>query len=280
MNYRFGLKRLNVKRAATALLLVAIAVPAWMYHVATSDPIVRSTALAADGLAAPVRLVLVSDIHVAGPDMPPRRVRRIVDQINRLRPDVVLIAGDLVSDKRTATRQYSAAEAIAPLAGLKARLGVVAVLGNHDHWRAANAIARELRRANVQVLNNEAARVGLLTIGGVDDAFTGHHDLGRTLQLMRSNPHPRILLTHSADVFLDVPAEVVLTLAGHTHCGQIRLPLIGAVSTMSDYGERYACGRIDENGRTLVVSAGVGTSVLPLRLGAVPDIWVVDLHPK
>ena len=262
------------------LLLVGIAVPAWMYTVATSEPIVRTTIVVADGLATPVRLVLVSDIHVAGPDMPPRRVTRVVEQINGLRPDVVLIAGDLVSDKRTATRGYSAAEAIAPLAGLKARLRVVAVLGNHDHWRAAAAIAHELRRANVQVLTNQAARVGPLTIGGVDDAFTGHHDVERTVHLMRSSPRPRILLTHSPDVFPDVPADVVLTLAGHTHCGQIRLPLIGAVSTMSDYGERYACGRVDEDGRTLIVSAGVGTSVLPLRLGAVPDIWVVELRPK
>ena len=69
-------------------------------------------------------------------------------------------------------------------------------------------------------------------------------------------------------------------LAGHTHCGQIRLPLIGAVSHHVRYGERYACGRIDEGGRTLIVTAGLGTSILPLRLGARPDLWLVTIGPE
>jgi predicted MPP superfamily phosphohydrolase len=86
-----------------------------------------------------------------------------------------------------------------------------------------------------------------------------------------------VLLSHSPDPFPRVPSEVQLMLAGHTHCGQIRLPLVGAVSFMSDYGERYACGVVQEQGRTLIVSAGVGTSLLPLRLGTVPDMWLITL---
>jgi len=257
-----------------------MALLAWMFHVATSDPIVRSTTLDVRGLAAPVRLVLLSDIHVGGPDMPPRRVKRIVAQINALRPDLILIAGDFVSDKRIASRQYSAADAVAPLARFKARFGVVAVLGNHDHWRDAAAVRLELRKANIGVLDNDAIRVGPLTIGGVDDPFTGNDNLGRALVRMQSMPQPRILLSHSPDVFPRVPENIVLTLAGHTHCGQIRLPIIGALSTMSNYGERYACGRIDEHGRTLIVSSGLGTSLLPLRLGAPPDFWLIELRPK
>ncbi|HEX6742219.1 MAG TPA: metallophosphoesterase [Sphingomicrobium sp.] len=280
MIYRSGRKRSRVKRAALVLVLFALAMLGWMYHVATSDPIVRSATVTVDGLAAPLRLVLLSDVHVAGPDMPPRRVRRIVAQINALHPDLVLLAGDFVSDKRVATRRYPAAAAIAPLAGLKARLGVVAVLGNHDHWRDAAAIRQALRSAGIAVLDNDADRIGPLTIGGVDDPFTGNDDLGTVIARMRFLPGPRILLSHSPDVFPRVPGDVALTLAGHTHCGQIRLPLIGALSTMSDYGDRYACGRVDENGRTLIVSAGVGTSLLPLRLGAAPDLWLVDLRPR
>lgn len=279
MGHQFSRKRSRVKRAALVLFLVGAAVLGWMYHVATADPLVRTTAVSVEGLAAPLRLILVSDIHVAGPDMPPSRLGRIVAQVDALHPDLVLIAGDFVSDKRAATRHYSAADAVAPLAGLKARLGTVAVLGNHDHWRDAAAIRRELERIGIAVLDNDARRVGPLTIGGVDDPFTRNDNLAGTLARMRATPGPRVLLSHSPDVFPRVPADVALTLAGHTHCGQIRLPLIGALSTMSDYGDRYACGRVDENGRTLVVSAGLGTSLLPLRLGAVPDFWVVDLRP-
>jgi predicted MPP superfamily phosphohydrolase len=68
-------------------------------------------------------------------------------------------------------------------------------------------------------------------------------------------------------------------LAGHTHCSQIRLPLVGALSTMSRYGDRYACGLIRERGKTLIVGAGLGTSLLPLRIGAPPEMWLVELRP-
>ena len=280
MTYNPGSRRSRLKRWALTILLAGILFAVWMYRNATADPIVRSTSVEIAGLSAPLRLVLLSDIHVAGPDMPPQRVRRIVDQINGLHPELVLIGGDFVSDKSVSTHQYSAAEAVAPLADLKSRLGVVAVMGNHDHWRDAGAIRAELRKLRITVLDNDAAQVGPLTIGGVDDNFTGYDNLPRALQRMRALAGPRVLLTHSPDVFPHVPADVALTLAGHTHCGQIKLPLIGRLATASSYGDRYACGRVDEGGRTLIVSAGLGTSLLPLRLGAPPDVWLIELRLK
>lgn len=281
MDQEFVVRRLVRKIAAfgAAFLFAGMALLAWMYHLATADPVVRKTELRVANLSIPVRLVLIADLHVAAPDMPPRRVRRLVEQINALQPDLILIAGDFVSDKRTATRRYTAADAIAPLGELKARLSTLAVLGNHDHWRNADAVRWQLQRVGIQVIDNDAVQVGPLTIGGVDDPFTGYDNLDRAVQRMRADPLPRILVSHSPDVFPRVPADVALTLAGHTHCGQIRLPWVGAVSTMSKYGERYACGRIDENGRTLIVTAGLGTSILPLRLGAAPDLWMIELRP-
>jgi predicted MPP superfamily phosphohydrolase len=269
--------------ALAALMLAGLGLVAWGYWTATADPVVRETRV---GLAdwpvgaPPVRAVLLADIHVAGPDMPPARLARIVAVVNRLRPDIVLIAGDLVGDKDSGTRTYSPDEIVAPLAGLRPRLGTVAVLGNHDHWRDAAAMRAALATAGVTVLDNDAVARGPLAIGGLDDAFTDHADLPATLAALRRLRGARILLSHSPDPFPNVPRDVRLMLAGHTHCGQIRLPLIGAISTMSDYGERYACGRIDEDGRTLVVSAGLGTSILPLRIGAVPDLWLVTIGPR
>jgi predicted MPP superfamily phosphohydrolase len=251
----------------------------WMYHVATSDPVVRTTSVTVPRLTTPLRLLLASDIHVAGPDMPPARVRRMAERINALHPDIILLAGDFVSDKRVSTHRYPVADTIAPLALLRPTLGTVAVLGNHEHWRDADGARRELRRSGIDVIDNDARRLGPLTIGGIDDLFTHHDNLEATLARMRAAPEPRILLTHSPDIFPKVPGDVVLTLAGHTHCGQIRIPVLRALVTMSAYGDRYACGRIDEQGRTLIVTAGLGTSLLPLRFGAVPDVWVVELRP-
>jgi predicted MPP superfamily phosphohydrolase len=245
---------------------------------ARRTPIVRDAAVTLPGYrmgAAPLTIVLMTDIHVAGPDMPPERLARIVRQVNALRPDLVLIAGDLVSDKRVATRVYPTEVAIAPLAALRPRLGTLAVLGNHDHARGAGAVRAALTAAGIVVLDNRAARMGPVTVAGVDDDFTGHADIQATRTSAAALGQPIIALSHSPDVF---PAlgGVALTLAGHTHCGQARLPLIGPVVTFSRFGDRYACGLIREEGRVLVTGAGLGTSLLPLRLGAPPDLWRIQ----
>ena len=274
---------MTFRRFLLFLSLAGIAIIGWAYWTAIADPVVRETEVAlADWPRGepPVRAVLISDIHVAGPDMPPSRLARIVDQIRALRPDLVLIAGDLIGDKDVGTRIYSARDVVAPLARLRPRLGTFAVLGNHDHWRNGAEVRAALAAAGIRVLDNEAAQVGPLALGGLDDDFTGRADLASTLAAMRRIEGARILLSHSPDPFASLSNEVGLTLAGHTHCGQIRLPLVGALATESRYGQRYACGRVDEGGRTLIVTAGLGTSVLPLRLIARPDLWLVTIGPE
>ena len=228
----------------------------------------------------PIRLALVSDLHVAGPDMPPSRLAQIVTQINALEPDLVLVAGDFVSDKRTATRIYSTDDSLAPLRALEARLGVVAVPGNHDHWRDITEVREGLQVVGVTVLQNSAVKLGPLVIGGADDLYTGHADLPATLASMAQwrDEGARLVLSHSPDVFPALPADVGLTLAGHTHCGQIGWPWGGSPATMSRYGQRYACGRVDEGGRTIVTGGGLGTSVLPFRAFTQPQIWVVEVR--
>ena len=266
------------------LLLVALAalLVGWCYWTAVADPVVREARVGlADWPAGapPVRAVLISDIHVAGPDMPPARLARIVAQINALEPDLVLIAGDFVSDKRSSTRHYAQAEAAAPLAGLRPRLGTFAVMGNHDHWRDGPGAHRALAAAGVRLLDNQAVAAGPLALGGLDDPFTGRDRPAATVAAMRRLPGARVLLSHSPDPFPALPGDIGLMLAGHTHCGQARLPFVGAVMTLSRYGQRYACGLVREQGRTLIVTAGLGTSGLPLRLGAVPDLWLIRIGP-
>lgn len=275
------MRRLLTLLAAVAALGLAAAT--YMVALAMSEPVVRrATVIMPDwpADARPMRIVLLSDLHVAGPDMPPSRIARIADRINALKPDMVAIAGDFVSDKRGATKRYPAAPGLAPLARLRARFGAWAVLGNHDHWRDAGEVTRALRRANVRILDNQAVTVGPLRLGGVDDDFTGRADVPATVAAMRAGPGSRVLLTHSPDVAPATPADVSLILAGHTHCGQIRLPLIGAISYESDHGDRYGCGVVVEGARRVVISAGLGTSVLPFRFGAPPDLWVLMLRSR
>lgn len=275
------MRRVLRRLALASLFLVALATAAllWTYSVATSEPVVRRIAVPLPELSEPLKAVLISDIHVGGPDMPPSRLARIVEQINGLAPDIVLIAGDLVTDKRLATRYYSHDEAVAPLASLRPRLATIAVMGNHDHWRDSDAAHRALARAGIRVLDNQAVQVGPVAVGGLDDDFTDRADLKATLARLQKLKGPKLILSHSPDPFADMDAGASLMLAGHTHCGQVSPPLIGPLSTMSRHGRRYACGVVRERGKTLVVTAGLGTSGVPLRLGAVPDMWLVELIP-
>lgn len=263
------------------LVLIGIGVLAKGYWNATRDPVIRTASLSVKNWPAeepPLKILLISDIHVAGPDMPPERVRHIVAELNNLKPDLVLIAGDLVSQKGVATHIYNAEEIIAPLSGLKSRLGTVVALGNHDHWFKSAPLEAELKRYNIAVVKNDAIERGPLVLGVIDDIHIGLHDIPATFAAMDRLPSkPRIVLAHSPDVVPEMPSAVAAVFAGHTHCGQVVFPLFGALTYVSDYGDRFACGAIDDNGQRVFVTAGLGTSVLPLRYGAMPDAWLVTL---
>lgn len=254
------------------------------YWNATRDPVIRPAGVGvADwpAEAAPIKILMLSDIHVAGPDMPPERLERLVASLNRLRPDLVLIAGDLVSEKRGATHIYTPSEIVAPLGGFNPPLGVIVAPGNHDHWFSPDALRGEMERHGIRVLQNEAVRVGPLVIGGVDDDYSGHDDVPATLAAMdRLGPGVPLLLTHSPDIVPGIDRPVAAIFAGHTHCGQIRFPFVGAITYISRYGDRFACGDMTDNGQRIFVGAGLGTSILPLRFNTPPDAWLVTLGPK
>ena len=245
-----------------------------------ANPVMKRTSIALESFPAdapPATIALISDIHIAGPDMPPERLDKIVEQINALSPDYLLVAGDFIGETRSATQSYTAEEAIAPLKKLDDRIVKIAVPGNHDHWFDMPALNAELDEAGFRVLVNDAAQVGPLVIGGLDDDFTGRADLPRMLAAMTELEGGRIVLSHSPDPFPELPANFGLMLAGHTHCGQLRYPWGGSPATMSDYGDRYACGRVDENGNTVITGAGLGTSVLPIRFFSKPEIWMITV---
>ena len=275
---------MRVFRLILLLALCAVAaagVKAW--HDTMADPVVRRAIITSAQLppgTPPVTLLLLSDIHVAGPDMPPSRLARIVSQANALEPDIVLVAGDLVSDKAFATHIYSTQETIAPLAKLAPRLAKLAVAGNHDHWRGADEVTERLRQAGFTVLANDAVQVGPLAIGGEDDDFTRHADIGATMRAFAPLAGPRILFSHSPEHDQRFPPEIALVLAGHTHCGQILYPWGGSPSSTFGYGSsKFACGLQRLNGTLRVTTAGLGTSVLPVRFLAVPDMWLITIQP-
>ena len=230
----------------------------------------------------PLRVTLVSDLHVGAPYHGLSRLPSTVDRINATNPDLICIAGDLVTLGVLGGR-FPPPEAIArELKRLRAPAGVFAVLGNHDRLFDAPRVRAALESAGIRVLEDTSALVstpsGRVWIAGLTDFWTGPHDLGRTLAAVTDSARPVLLLTHNPDIFPRIPSRVTLTLAGHTHGGQVRLPLIGSPVTPSAYGQRYVRGLVVEGDRRLFVSTGIGTSDLPVRLGVPPTIFVLTLR--
>lgn len=259
------------------LILAGVALLAWMALSARADPVVRRATIAMPDWptsAPPIRVLLWSDLHLGNRATDAARLTRIADQVNALRPDLVVLAGDFVAGHDRADAVV-ALGLTAPLARLRPPLGVVAVLGNHDIWTDATIVRRALERAGLRVLLNQAVRVGPLALGGLNDPVTGRAKMQKTLAAMRRVGGAPVLLTHTPEV---TGFTRGLVAAGHTHCGQVVLPLIGPPVEVTD--DHWRCGIIRDGARTTVVTAGTGTSDLPFRLNAPPDLWLLTLGPR
>lgn len=240
----------------------------------------------------------LADIHVAPPWVTHARLSRIVAEANALRPDIVVLLGDYHGAHRFRMQAVDPDETARRLAGLSASLGVWAILGNHDWWDDASAQRRRagptywhcvLRSAGIGVLDNDASLInaadGPFWLAGLgsQQAFRGGgwdgvDDLDATLAPIMNDDAPAILLAHEPDIFVRVPPRVALTLSGHTHGGQVRI-FGHAPVVPSRFGDRYAYGHVVESHRHLIVSAGIGCSLAPIRFGSPPEIMVVELGP-
>ena len=263
------------------LTLLVLVTAVWGFGIEPGQLAVREVPLALPGWrGGPLRLAVLSDLHVGAPHISLAKVDSIVAATNAARPDAVALLGDFVIQGVLGGTAVSP-EAIAQhLAGLRAPLGVFGVLGNHDWWLDGVRVGAALAAQQVVVLENQAVRVlrpaGSFWFVGLADLFTRHVDSEAALSQVTDDA-PVVVLSHHPDVFASMPPRVALTLAGHTHGGQIRLPLLGPPVVPSHFWARYAAGHVEENGRHLFVSSGIGTSILPVRLGVTPEVVILTI---
>jgi len=223
-----------------------------------------------------LRIVQISDIH-HGLFLPKLWLAEAVQQTNRLRADIVVLTGDFVTYSRANIEP--AAEI---LSRLRARYGVLAVLGNHDFRVGAAAVTSALRRRHIEVLRNQHVAVhfggSALYVAGVDDYGYGA-DVRRAV---RGIPREAatILLAHNPRIIsLASRSGVSLVLSGHTHGGQVNVPLLGTVYGRSPERLRYKIGWDRLGATQIYVSRGIGTIVLPWRLRCPAEITHLELLP-
>ena len=227
------------------------------------------------------RVALMSDLHVGSLYWDTARLRELVEETNRQQPDLVLLAGDYTINGVKFGTWTSPEDIAEVLGGLRATHGTLAVLGYHDWWNRRRRIRAAFNARGITVLEDEVQAVstekGRFFVVGLKDAMMGHPDIPGTIAQVPAG-EPFLVLVHEPDVFPNVDARASLTLAGHTHGGQVWLPFFGRPVVPSEYGQRYAVGHIVEGGRHLYVTSGVGTSIAPVRFGVPPEVVVLELR--
>jgi predicted MPP superfamily phosphohydrolase len=230
-----------------------------------------------------LKIAVLSDLHVGAPHRDLGRLRELVTVTNEQKPDFTVLLGDFVI-QGVKGGTFVPPESIArELSGLTAPLGVVAVLGNHDWWFDGERVRRALTAQGIKVLVDANLKLTYkdhsFWLMGLDDLWTRGNHLQSTIAAIRDN-EPILALSHNPDIFPDIPQRVSLTLAGHTHGGQVNLPLIGRPVVPSKFGQRFAYGLVEERGRKLFVTGGIGTSIIPVRFRVKPEVVVLSLIPE
>jgi predicted MPP superfamily phosphohydrolase len=242
------------------------------------------------------KIVLISDIHGGSNSIDEAKIRRVVELSNEQNADLILLLGDYVSQQRfDRTKLKMPIETVAEnLKGLKAKFGVYAVLGNHDGWFDDDKTKNELEKIGYKVLENQVVSLDVngqkIRLLGMADAlkvgnWQSYIEKAKDAISKVEREGNLIVFTHNPEVFpilnevdADLSNEISLMIAGHTHGGQCKFPIIGSPIIPTSYGQRYVSGEVIENGKHFFISSGIGTSILPIRYNVPPEISVLVIN--
>ena len=225
-----------------------------------------------------LKIVFLGDLHTKPIDLD--RLKRVVSKVNEQKPDIVLSIGDYVngnSYKETLYPRVIAKE----LGKIKSKYGFYTVLGNHDYDYNPLRIRKELEKNGIKVLENDTLPLDIegkrLWLIGIQDFSVCHTHLDYNTKQVSDEENPVILLSHTPDVFPEVDERIELTLAGHTHGGQVIIPFYGPIYVPSKYGKKYSKGYFKEKNKKMFVTGGIGTSVFPVRFNNFPEIIILNI---
>jgi predicted MPP superfamily phosphohydrolase len=287
MRFRRILRPTTVRGAigrAALLVLIGLGIDAFWLEPSSLRVVEHAIVLqrADAGDIGKLRIAVIGDLHTGSLYIDLEKVRRVVALTNAAKPDLILLAGDYVHATYWSTG-IPIEKTAAILKYLHAPLGVYAVIGNHDQWQNKAHVAAALGAVGITVLQNQSVAIRdggrTLYLAGIGDFYT---DAAYPERALADVPPGRAALcfTHSPDVFPTLPRTCLLTVAAHTHGGQVALPLIGRLIVPSHYGQRYAAGLVHEGDKYLFTSTGIGTSIIPVRFGVPPEISILTVSPR
>lgn len=235
------------------------------------------------------RIAAVGDLHAGAPFIDEAKLAQVVRQVTASKPDLIVWLGDYVIHGVAGGRFMEPEKVATILSAARARYGEIAIIGNHDRWLDAPRVERAFQSAGIVFLRRKTEDLHVngvtLHVHGLDD-FEGVPNYWRSVDEAKQAwarlplEEPILVLSHSPDIFPWIPKRVTLTLASHTHGGQVSLPFFGSLIVPSAFGQRFARGHIVEEGRHLFVNTGIGTSIIPVRFGVPPEISILTLRAQ
>jgi uncharacterized protein len=273
-----------MKRLRLFVWITLLGLTGWSFGVEPGWLQQRQLTLASAGwTGAPLTIAVAADLHVGAPHAGLPMLKKVVDQLNASQPDLILLPGDFVIQGVLGGESVAPAAIAAELARLKAPLGVFATLGNHDWWHDGEQVRQALTVAGITVLENAAvplpSAAGPLWLVGIGDDMTGHAQPERAFAGIPADAR-LIVMMHDPANAPALPARSLVAFAGHTHGGQIRLPFFGTLLTPGRAPRQHAFGWIPDVPAPTFVTAGVGTSILPVRFNCPPETVVLRLSGK
>lgn len=272
-------------RTFGVIVLVLSALAAYAYFIEPSRLVINERTIRVSNWSGELdgfKVAAVSDIHGGSNDVSEERLRFLTERVNAQNPDIIVLLGDFVSQiGRKGDELKMPIETIAEnIKGMRARYGVYAVIGNHDWWFDERRCRAALESVGIKVLENEAfsfeANNQIVTILGIEDFWKRRavpvEGVMRNIQPQRNI----IAVTHNPDSFDKLPETVSLMVAGHTHGGQVLIPLYGAPLAVAQ--RKYFTALYTENNRTLFTTSGFGTTGPPFRFLVPPEIAVLTLN--
>jgi predicted MPP superfamily phosphohydrolase len=281
------MKKLLRKRPIKVLIVLLLAIVffgVWSLFIEPNRLVLHSESITVANWPRPldgIKIAAIGDIHGGSPFIDEAKIREVVKLTNDQKPDLIVLLGDYMVRDRF-YRKPMEPEAIANVLGaLKAPLGVYAVMGNHDWWFNGDRVMKAFANVKITVLENQVREIqkngSSFWLVGLADAWTRPQHITETFSEVPLNA-TTLVITHNPDSFPKLPSSAQLMFAAHTHGGQVALPLLGRLVVPSDFGQRYAAGHVQENGRHLFVTTGIGTSILPIRFRVPPEVALVTVH--
>ena len=270
---------------ATILLLLSLPM-AYAYFIEPDRLVIREETLSIPNWSANLngfKIVAVSDIHGGSNNVTESKLRELVSLANAQTPDLIVLLGDYISEQRGNKKELRMPVATIAdnLQGFQAKYGVYGVIGNHDHWHNQSKITREFERVGIKILDNEIERIPVgdetLNLWGIEDYWKRRRVPTDVLGDIEDKQNI-ITITHNPDSLLKTPDVISLMLAGHSHGGQVNLPILGVVHHVTD--PRLTAGEVVVDGKHVFVTTGIGCSGPQIRFRVPPEIAVITLNAE